>query len=680
MLVWILDSAWRNGVDFWYLDGSVKCRHHDYDPPFYLHLPDPPLHHEMIDALGEHYRAEACTFRTLSGNLDGFSIHADRSVAEMIEYQTRGDAQLFNVDVRRDQRFMAEQGIFPCGEPEESRYSPDFLYDLRQVEIRIHDHPARSPLCTDVELVHERTELLRGTGRTVVKDLLLILEAIDPDVILMSQADLWMPKFRRYAQHEGIMMPFSRNGNYRQMDSRSYWSYGRVEHKDAALIPDGRVLIDTDQSFVYREGGLDGVFMAARLSGLSPNLASRFTPGTLISSYEVYEAVKRGIVVPFRKADVEGVRKFADLQASDRGGMMFQPVAGVYGNVDEIDFTSMYPSIIVKFNLSPETLGHTDRKGFLPSVLEPVVALRKETKKKKAVSSRYAGIDSMLKWMLVTCFGYTGYRNAKFGRIEVHEAITRRSRDILMQTKDIAESMGFCVLHGIVDCLWVQGNAVEVLCAEVGRKTGLPVENEHFDWIVFLPLNDGFGAYNRYYGRLSDGSVKVRGIAARRHDTPDYHRAMQQEMLAIMATARTPAELARLRGPVYRVYGKAVQNLPYAAPPALTISRRISRTTYAHRCLEGAAVQAYRDAGLAIAPGMKISYVVRDARTYRVDPEWAAERFDLVYYQGLLDKAWKEISYAFRWDGQDTRGEWMAQKKLLSPEYPGQPAECVQDL
>ena len=151
--------------------------------------------------------------------------------------------------------------------------------------------PARL-LCTDVELVHERTELLQGTGRTVVTDLFSLLETIDPDVILMSQADLWMPKFRRYARSKGLAMPFSRNGNYRQMDSRSYWSYGRVEHKDAALIPDGRVLIDTDQSFVYREGGLDGVFMAARLSGLSPNLASRFTPGTLISSYEVYEAVQ----------------------------------------------------------------------------------------------------------------------------------------------------------------------------------------------------------------------------------------------------------------------------------------------------------------------------------------------------------------------------------------------------
>ena len=72
--MWILDSAWRNGVDLWYRDNGVKCLHHDYDPPFYLYLPDPSAYHEMIDALEEHYRAEACTFRTLFGELDGFSI------------------------------------------------------------------------------------------------------------------------------------------------------------------------------------------------------------------------------------------------------------------------------------------------------------------------------------------------------------------------------------------------------------------------------------------------------------------------------------------------------------------------------------------------------------------------------------------------------------------------------
>ncbi|MBC7107678.1 MAG: hypothetical protein H5T41_02640 [Methanomassiliicoccales archaeon] len=49
--------------------------------------------------------------------------------------------------------------------------------------------------------------------------------------------------------------------------------------------------------------------------------------------------------------------------------------------------------------------------------------------------------------MLVT-FGYTGYRNTKFGSIEVHERITSVAREILIRVKEIAESMDLEVLHG----------------------------------------------------------------------------------------------------------------------------------------------------------------------------------------------------------------------------------------
>jgi len=645
--MWILDSAYRGGVDLWVRDGAVTKIRHDYAPPFYLYLPDPHPHHDMIGALESEYRAEECTFTTIFGELFGYRVFAGRPVAEAIEQQTDYEAQLFNVDVRIDQRFMAEHGIFPCGAEHESRFSPDLSYDLRRFEIRIRGNPSLSAAFTDIDATHERCERLHGRECDVLADLFLLVAACDPDVILMPDADTWMPNLQKQARAHGLEMPFSRTGKYRKMDARSYWSYGRVEHKESALIPDGRILIDTEQSFVYREGGLAGVLMAARLSGLSPNLASRFTPGTLISSYEVYEAVRRGIVVPFRKSDAENVRRFAELRAADRGGMMFQPAPGVYGDVDEIDFTSLYPSIIVQSNLSPETIEHPERQGFLPAVLGPLLGLRIRTKQMKKSDPRYAGIDSILKWMLVTCFGYTGYKNAKFGRIEVHEGITGRSRDILMRTKEIAERMGFCVLHGIVDCLWVQGSPIGALKDCVEQTTGLSTEVEHFDWIVFLPQNDGSGSYNRYFGRLSDGSVKVRGIAARRHDTPEYIRAMQREMLTVMAGATNPRELGNLRDQIRKMFRDAAQRLPGADVNEMAISRRISRLTYAHRCIEGAAVRSCQHSGIGVAPGMKISYVVRDAAKYHVDPAWSAGSFDVRYYRGLLDKAWAEIAYAF---------------------------------
>jgi DNA polymerase I len=657
--MWILDSAYRDGgIDLWTKDDGVVTRvHYRYTPPFLVHFADPHACHEMIGALEERYGAEECTIRTVFGDLPGYRVSADRRVAEVIEEQAQYTVQLFNVDVRRDQRFLAEHGLFPCSGTGNDRFSPVVSHDLDVMSIRIHGEPERSAAFPEVEVIHGHTERLSGPEATVLTDLFALVSSIDPDVILMPDADLWMPRLRQMAQRHDLVMPFARNGKYRTMESRSYWSYGRMEHKEAALVPDGRVLIDTEQSFVYRESGLEGVLISARLSGLSPNLASRFTPGTLISSYETYEAIQQGIAIPLRKSDGEMIRRISALQAADRGGMMFQPRPGIFEDVEEIDFTSMYPSIIVKANLSPETIGHTERRGFLPEILDPLIGMRIRTKQLKKTDPSLEGIDAILKWMLVTCFGYTGYKNAKFGRIEVHEAITGKSREILLQTKEIAEEMGFTVLHGIVDCLWVQGSGVDALKVRVAQETGLPIEAEHFNWIVFEPLADGFGAYNRYFGRLSDGSVKVRGIAARRHDTPEYIRTMQQEMLTIMSRALTVAELEDARDEVSAIYRDYVARLPSAPVQEMVVSRRISRLTYAHRCIEGAAVRAYRQQGASVAPGMKIQYVVTDARRYLAEPVWSAMTFDQQYYRRLLDKAWEEVAFAFRQEKPGDRRE-----------------------
>ena len=646
--MWILDSAYRDGgIDLWTKDGAVTRVHHPYDPPFLVHFHDPHAHHGMIDALEERYGATACTIRTIFGELPGYRVFGDRRVAEALEVQAQYDVELFNVDVRRDQRFMAEHDLFPCSGTGDNRFSPDVSHELAVIEIRVHDGATGSGDFSEIEVIHERTECLTGPAEGVLLDLFNLVSTLDPDVILMPDADTRMPLIWRLAQQYGLGMPFSRNGKYRTMDSRSYWSYGRMEHKESAMMPDGRILIDTEQSFVFQEGGLEGVLMAARLSGLSPNLASRFTPGTLISSYETYEAIRQGIAVPFRKSDGEAIRKISTLQAADRGGMMFQPKPGIFENVEEIDFTSMYPSIIVQANLSPETIGHPGHPGFLPTILKPLLDLRIETKRRKKIDLQIAGIDSILKWMLVTCFGYTGYKNAKFGRIEVHEGITGRSREILLATKAIAEDLDFSILHGIVDCLWVQGSPVDLLKEQVERETHLLLEVEHYDWLVFEPLKDGFGAYNRYFGRLADGSVKVRGIAARRHDTPEYIRAMQKEMLTVMGRARTVAELNAAWDEVHTIYRDALARLPSAPAREMAIGRRISRVSYAHRCIEGAAVAAYREQGIAVAPGMKIRYVVTDARRYKVAPVSSATTFDPRYYRELLDKAWAEIAFAF---------------------------------
>ena len=271
--MWIVDSVSRGGIDLWCKEGSVRVTHHEYDPPFYLYLPDPDAYHEMTTALEEEFRAEPCTFQTIFGEHEGYKVFAGRDVAEAIERQTRYAAQLFNVDIRKDQRFMAERGILPCCDGMETRFSPEITHDMDQMEIRIQGNPNRDCAFTEIEIVHGRTERLTGTGRAVLSDLFGFVDACDPDVLLMPNADRWMPIVLERARDWGIPMTLSRNGKYRTISSRSYWSYGRVEHKDAAIIPDGRILIDTEQSFVYREGG-------SRACSLRPGFRAGRSPAT----------------------------------------------------------------------------------------------------------------------------------------------------------------------------------------------------------------------------------------------------------------------------------------------------------------------------------------------------------------------------------------------------------------
>jgi len=647
--MWILDSSFSRGqVEFWVKEQeTVRAIAVPYIPFFYLHLPDRPQYRELIGALEERYAVEACTFRTIHGSREGYRVSASRPVAEAIERQSGFAAELYNVDTRVDQRFMAEQGIFPCGNPGEDRLSPDFPLPLSCFHIDIGGDPYHDTAITSVTATGTDTEVFRGREEDVLGDLCAAVAAQDPDVILLPDAGLWMPRILERARRCGITPAFSRTGRYRTLASRSYWSYGRVEYKAGACIPDGRVLIDTARSFTYREGDLAGVVLAARLAGICPNLAAHFTPGTLISGYEVYEALQKGIAVPFRKNDPERVRRFCDLRALDRGGMMFQPRPGIYAGVAEIDFTSLYPALIVKHNLSPETLDAPTRQGFLAGVLAPLLALRVETKRRKKTDPSCAPLDGILKWMLVTCFGYTGYRNAKFGQIEVHEQITCQARETLLTAKECAEACGCRVIHGIVDCLWLQGGDPAAAKRLIEQKSGLLTEHDTYDWIVFLPLADGYGAYNRYYGRKADGELKIRGILARRGDTPAYIRKAQEALLALLCRARTPGDLRAQEEPAQVLYRELVQGLAHARPQDLAITRQISRLTYEKNCLEAAAVRMYRDRGIAVAAGMEVGYVVRDAAKWLVDPIPDAAEYDLRYYRNLLEKAWEEVRYAF---------------------------------
>ena len=81
----------------------------------------------------------------------------------------------------------------------------------------------------------------------------------------------------------------------------------------------------------------------------------------------------------------------------------------------------------------------------MPRTLRPILALGRVSRPGPGRAGAEAATykrGRRVKWMLVTCFGYLGYKNARFGRIEAHEAVTAYGRDKLLTAKEICEAAG----------------------------------------------------------------------------------------------------------------------------------------------------------------------------------------------------------------------------------------------
>ena len=260
-----------------------------------------------------------------------------------------------------------------------------------------------------------------------------------------------------------------------------------------------------------------------------------------MSSLQFYQAFKQEILIPRNKSIPEAFKSAYELLVADRGGFVYEPKVGIHDNTGEVDFSSMYPSLMVNNNISAETvlckccpdsrlripeLNYNiceKREGVVPRALKLVVdkrllykRLRDEAKDPK-LKEMFDNRQTALKWILVTCFGYLGYRNAKFGTVDGHIGVCAFGRDAFLRAARISEGRGFEVLHGIVDSLWLKKDDATLeeyssLCRHVSKDIGVPLNFEgRYKWIVFLPskMHPNIGVLNRYYGVMESGKLKV---------------------------------------------------------------------------------------------------------------------------------------------------------------------------
>jgi DNA polymerase-2 len=529
-------------------------------------------------------------------------------------------------------------------------------------------------------------------ARGLLANLNAVLRMVDPDLILTNWGDTWLlPKLLELSKESTLMLNRDPAAVITRKEQRTYYAYGQVIYRGAQMHLAGRWHIDTCNAVMYHDYGLNGIFELARVTGLPIQTVARVSPGTGISSMQIVTALRQGILVPWHKQQAEAPKSLLELVHADMGGMVYQPTIGLHENVAEVDFVSMYPSIMAHFNISPETvvLGEYNprtglpitrvERGLVPETLQPLLEKRIAIKSQLLVlpkwdprRKRYKAAASAHKWLLVTCFGYLGYKNARFGRIESHEAVTAFGREILLRAKEAAEDLGFEVLHLYVDGMWIKkpGSVTvadfQPLLDEIVTRTGLPIGLDGvYRWVAFLPsrLDARIPVANRYFGVFQSGEIKVRGIELRRHDTPDFIKELQKQMLDILAKAPDAEHARDLLPEVQALVRRRLTGLKRGCipPEKLIVHQTLSRELEAYRSPSPTALAACQLAEHAknLRPGQVVRFVYTlgkpGVRAWDIPGELDSRTIDVARYSTLLERAAETIFQPFKVDGIETR-------------------------
>lgn len=610
------------------------------------------------------------------------------------------DLDYYDADLPLALRYAAAYDLFPLARCRALADEQGWLQEISALDSRWDLDPIPAPLRIltihpDVDPVHAppaQLELRSGRAsyrlslanpRSLLVCLNAALKAHDPDLILTRRGDTWLfPLLFELA--ERVAVPFNPNRDPQrlalQRKERSIYTYGQVLYRGQQVHLFGRWHVDELNAMMYGDYGLEGALEQARVTGLPLQEIARKSPGSGITAMQMQTALRRGVLIPYQKQQAEYFKSAADLISADFGGLVYQPLVGLHDHVAEIDFISMYPSIMARFNISPETVAPLDafsgyasttlsmpaswqpecyskdvpgqewgkagaigsqpvpelgiavdqgRPGLVPETLQPLLDRR------LALKQRLAGLDprdcrvrsdkaraAALKWLLVVCFGYLGYKNARFGRIESHQAVTAYSREILLQAKETAEAMGYVVLHLYVDGLWVRQPGYSApadfqpLLEAIAARTRLPIALEGvYRWVVFLPsrLNDRLPVANRYFGVFQDGSLKMRGIEARRRDTPAWIAGVQVEILQRLAGAPDASQLPDQLPGILSLLRQQIKRLRAGQVPleALLVGQGLSRALAEYRSPSPAtrAAAQLEAAGKSLRPGQRVRFL-----------------------------------------------------------------------
>ena len=596
--------------------------------------------------------------------------------------------EVHNCDLHGDQNYIFNRDIFPLAFVEVKIQGTELKYTLldsvesidyaipplRIMKLRVEIAKKgkianlKDPIA-EILVTQADKQVIIDSGEEVEKLLRLVktVKEFDPDIILTVGGDSHLfPYLIRRARINSVLdrfilsrdeVPFAT----KNVQGRTFFSYGRTFYRAPMRRLFGRIHVDENNTFILSECGFEGLIEIARTCRVPLQKASRSSIGSSMSSLQFYQAIKNDVLIPRNKSIPEAFKSAYELLVGDRGGFVYEPHVGIYDLVGEVDFASMYPSLMAKNNISAETVlckccsnSHLripelnyhiceKRVGIVPKTLRLILAKRlkykrlKEETRDPVLREVYDRRQAALKWILVTCFGYLGYRNAKFGTVDGHMGVCAFGREAFLKAARMAESRGFTVIHGIVDSLWLKKDEATIheyidLCHEISEEIGVPLNFEgRYKWIAFLPskVHPRIGVLNRYYGVMENGKVKVRGLEARRRDTPRFVYDAQMEMIKVLSSANSSKEFLEKIPDALRVVKNYRQKLLDGEVSVwdLIVTKHLSKRPreYKQKVSQVIAAEQLIKEGAEVHAGKNISFLFTNAEDKRYERRVKAE-------------------------------------------------------
>ncbi len=320
------------------------------------------------------------------------------------------------------------------------------------------------------------------------------------------------------------------------------------------------------------------------------------------------------------------------------GAFVFQPKPGLYENLCFFDFTSMYASVIVSYNLSLSTFESikekkpvfSKQKGFFPKMLEEIIEKRKKYKQEynknknpvtKARSNAY-------KLLANAAYGYQGFFGARYYCVEAAAATASYAKENILTAIDKIKKKGYEIIYSDTDSIaFLLGKNTKKTVLEMLKEINLKLPG-----IMELELEDFYkrglfvskrsiekgktredsGAKKKYALIDEKDKMKIRGFETVRRDWCKLSRELQNKVLQnILKKGNEKSALELIKETIKEIKARQIDK------NQLMIRTQLKKpiNEYVSKGPHVIAAQKMEDAGLAVSQGMLIEYYLAENKS-----------------------------------------------------------------